>query len=100
MAWGTIYGLCTAPPLPTGRHEKPAQACQNETGAHSGAFESGMSSRFVAQVLRQYCPLRATRPVSARRRDQVVGRHFNQRSTQHLSIVLALQDDGDAVLFG
>ena len=40
----------------TGPHEKPVQACQIGAGEHSGAFESGMRSRFVAQVLGQVLP--------------------------------------------
>jgi len=48
-------------PLPgtsfmNGPHEKPTQACHIETGADSASFESGMSSRFVAQVLGQVLP--------------------------------------------
>jgi len=59
-----------------------------------------MTSRFVAQVLGQVLPSSSDAARVSAARDQIVGRHFNQRSTQHLSVVLALQDDGDAVLFG
>jgi hypothetical protein len=42
--------------LATGLHENPAQACQIETGAHSGSLERGMGSPIVAQVLGQILP--------------------------------------------
>jgi hypothetical protein len=43
-------------PFMNGPHENPARTCQIETGINSASFESGMSSRFVAQVLGQVLP--------------------------------------------
>src|SRR5258706_13433893 len=43
-------------PILNGPHRQPVQQCQIETDANSVSFESGMSSRFVAQVLGQMLP--------------------------------------------
>ena len=43
-------------PMLNAPREKPAKACQIETAVNSASFESGMSSRFVAQVLGQMLP--------------------------------------------
>src|SRR5882672_6534227 len=43
-------------PMLNGPHGKAVQRCQIETDANSVSFESGMSSRFVAQVPGQMLP--------------------------------------------